>query len=124
MAICSGARCFETVARRGWLCRGCRIAAGVDVCSVRGCASKGLTRGICLKHWRAAKAAGTLPPIRRRVRVRVVETKKIYTDPDRAGHEGPTASELRRGRTRRAIEDKQEALRRRREDALLSEGDW
>ena len=120
MAICRGAGpCFATVPRRGMFCRQCKVRAGIEVCAAPGCASMATSRGLCLRHWRAARSAGTLPPIRRPP-LRVVE-RRTYDDPDRAGLTGPTDEARRRAAVRRAIEAKEAELHLAR---MLGDSDW
>ena len=131
MPICSGRCCFESVPRRGHYCRQCKIAGRVPVCAVVTCPSSPASRGLCLRHFHEARARGTLPPDKNKTRrLRIVAARAppvevaTYDDADREGCTRPPDKELRRGRTRRSIEDMEATLRARREDAMLAEGDW
>ena len=94
----------------------------MPVCDIKTCPGRPISRGLCIRHYREAMAAGTLPPKKKTVVVAAVRT--LYSDPDREGHEGPSERDRQRTRTRRAIEDLEEALRLRREEAEMIEADW
>ena len=86
-------------------------------CSVAGCERSTVAKGLCKLHYqrmqRHAAAVGSRP----RNRQTVVHAER--TSPAQGSE-----ADLRRGRIRRAIEDRELALRLRRECGLEIEGDW
>ena len=86
-------------------------------CSVNGCERRVEALGRCGTHAKQSRrhAAALGRPLNRNTVVRASRS---------AAPEGPTAAERRRGELRRKIEDLETALRLKREDQLLREGDW
>ena len=75
-------------------------------CSVKGCGRRHVATGLCGMHHERSRVHGSI--VRR----------------PRGPGEPISEAERRRGETRRKIEDLEAALRAKREDDILREGDW
>ena len=107
------------------------------VCDVDGCARKHFGRGLCEMHYWRARRAGALPETWEKPKTKPKAQRRveitIRSDRVRRGEDGiyperdPTTlprvreADLRRGRTRRAIEDKKTELHLQR---MLADDDW
>ena len=86
-------------------------------CSVKGCGRRHVAKGLCGMHHERSRVHGSI--------VRRPRNKNtVIVAPRRGPGEPISEAERRRGETRRKIEDLEAALRTKREDDILREGDW